>query len=59
MEMKPVFQRDQRVKQRSTGKVGTVKSYDEHATTGTRFYHAQFDGETQFTPVAESDLQAL
>ena len=59
MEIKPVFQSGQRVKQKSTGKVGTVKSYDEHPTTGTRFYHVQFDGETQFTSVAESDLQVL
>jgi hypothetical protein len=56
--MEPVFQTGQRVKQRSTGKVGIVKSYDEHPT-GTRFYHVQFDDETPYTPVAESDLQGV
>jgi|HubBroStandDraft_6_1064221.scaffolds.fasta_scaffold5953706_1 hypothetical protein len=59
MEMKSVFQAGQRVTQRSTEKVGTIKSYDEHPTTGTRFYHVQFDGETSYTPLAESDLQAV
>jgi hypothetical protein len=56
--MEPIFQRDQRVKQISTGRVGTIILYDEHPTTGTRFYHVQFDGETQYAAVAESDLQA-
>jgi hypothetical protein len=57
MEMNHAFQKDQRVKQRSTGKVGIVKSYDEDPTTGTGFYHVQFDGESQFTRVLENDLQ--
>jgi hypothetical protein len=56
MGMKPVFQTGQRVKQRSTGKVGIIKSYDEHPTTLTRFYHVQFEGETAFTPGSETDL---
>ena len=57
--MEPVYQRDRRVKQISTGKVGTIKSFGgEHPTTGTRFYLVKFDEETEFKPVAESDLQA-
>jgi hypothetical protein len=59
MEMKPVFQTGQRIRQRSTERVGTIKHFDEEPTTGTRFHHVQFDGETAFTPVAESDLQLL
>jgi hypothetical protein len=59
MEMKPVFQAGQRVTQRSTEKVGTIKSYDEHPTTGTRFYHVQFDSETPYTSVAGNDLRAV
>jgi hypothetical protein len=37
--MEPVFQRDQRVKQISTGRVDTIMLYDQHPT-----YHVQFDG---------------
>jgi hypothetical protein len=56
--MEPIFQREQRVKQIPTGRVGKIILYDEHPTTDTRFYHVQFDGETQYAAVAESDLQA-
>jgi hypothetical protein len=57
--MEPLFKKDQRVKQISTGKFGTIKSFDEIPTTGTRFYHVQFDWESRPSPVAETDLQGL
>jgi hypothetical protein len=45
MEMEPIYQRDRRVKQKSTGRVGTIKSFGgEHPTTGTRFYYVLFEG---------------
>jgi len=40
------FQRDQQVKVRATGKVGTVMSADTDPTTRTPFYRVRFDDGT-------------
>jgi hypothetical protein len=59
--MEQTFQPGDRVRQVSTGKIGTIMRYDEHhSTTRTPFYHVQFDGESgEYAKVLESDLQRL
>lgn len=57
------FRNGQRVRQKSTNKIGFVSKpdeySDEHSPIVTRFYHVKFEGETEWSQVAESDLVAV